>query len=94
MIEISKPEGALKHKGCDSCGDHENVIVIRISSNEGTCTNTVCLCRDCAKLISIGLDKACEILFRGPEGNALATRLAKGIMKDELAKLEEEFHAE
>lgn len=94
MIEISKPEGALKHKGCDSCGDHENVIVIKYSNSEGTSSNTFCLCRDCAKLLAIGLDKATEILYGGPEKDALATRVAKGIMKDELAKLEEEFHVE
>ena len=37
MIEINKLEGALRYKGCDSCGSHEDVIAIRISNKKGTC---------------------------------------------------------
>lgn len=57
MIEISKPEGALKYKGCDSCGSHEEVIAVRISNKENTSGSTVCFCRDCAQLLLVGLSK-------------------------------------
>lgn len=55
MIEINKPEGALRYKGCDSCGSHEDVIVIRISNKNDTSGRTFCFCRDCAKLLGVGL---------------------------------------
>ena len=94
MIEISKPEGALKHKGCDSCGDHENVIVIRISSNEGTCFNTVCLCRDCAKLLSVALEEAVERLYGDTEKHAREIEFAKAILKEHPDNMEAHNHVE
>ena len=57
MIEINKPEGALRYKGCDSCGSHEDVIAIRISYKNDTSVRTVCFCHDCAQLLLVGLCK-------------------------------------
>lgn len=57
MIEINKPEGALRYKGCDSCGSHEDVIAIKISNKNHTSGRTICFCRDCAQLLLVGLSK-------------------------------------
>jgi hypothetical protein len=60
MIEFKKPTGAGKYKGCDSCGNHENVFEIRFTPNGTTTSRSAFVCRHCAKLMILALDGIVE----------------------------------
>lgn len=60
MIEFKKPAGAGKYKGCDSCGNNENVFEIRFAPNGTTTSRSVFVCRHCAKLMILALDGIVE----------------------------------
>lgn len=55
MIEIEKPEGALRYKHCDSCGSEEGIVAINFTDETTKVGTIVCICRDCAKLLGVGL---------------------------------------
>ena len=55
MTEIEKPEGTLRYKHCDSCGSEEGIIAINVTNETTKVGTTVFICRDCAKLLGIGL---------------------------------------
>ena len=55
MIEIEKPEWVLRYKHCDSCGSEEGIVAINITNETTKIGTTVCICRDCAKLLGVGL---------------------------------------
>lgn len=44
MIKIDENE---KHVVCNSCGDHENILSIKVSQYEDRWSTTM-LCKDCA----------------------------------------------
>lgn len=60
MIEFKKPDGAGRYKGCDSCGKHDGVFEIRFTPNGTTTSRSVFVCRHCAKLMILVLDRIVE----------------------------------
>lgn len=67
MIEIDRKIVSYIQKCCDSCGSHEDILTIRASNEEGTCESAICLCRGCAKSLSVALEEAVERLYGDPE---------------------------
>lgn len=60
MFELKKPTGAGKYKGCDSCGKHDDVFEIRLTPNGTNSSRSVFVCRHCAKLMILVLDRIVE----------------------------------
>lgn len=44
-----------RYKHCDSCGSEEGIIAINVTNETTKIGTTVCICRDCAKLLGVGL---------------------------------------
>jgi hypothetical protein len=94
MIEVDFATDALKHKGCDACGSHKDVVAIRVSNEEKTSESTVCLCRDCFTLLAVGMVMVVERrLYDDPTRADWAMKIAKAICEKSFAK-EESGHDE